>query len=138
IMPEEGPAAGVRLDRQILSTTVMSGIEVGAQPRIVGTTFTEDGQRLIFQASPLRGLTLERPEQAVGLVGLTSFDAARLMQDLEQGLPLPQIGAPFQTPFDVLERDRLAAEESRGIPETMTAAPRMDTTLQPAYQAILE
>src|SRR5690606_2845663 len=25
IMPEEGPAAGVRLDRQILSTTVMSG-----------------------------------------------------------------------------------------------------------------
>src|SRR5690606_30493839 len=81
---------------------------------------------------------LERPEQAVGLVGLTSFDAARLMQDLEQGLPLPQIGAPFQTPFDVLERDRLAAEESRGIPETVTAAPRMDTTLQPAYQAILE
>src|SRR5262249_3545823 len=122
------------------------------EPSILGAVRDQDhGTTLFVSSSPLRGLTLDRADQSVSLIGLSSLDAARLRQDVEQGLGSPMVGLPFETTFT---DDKVAAglqppaeETEKPKPNPRELSPRVDPSVkpdqtrisnQPDYARILE
>ncbi|MCI0362809.1 MAG: hypothetical protein L0219_02940, partial [Phycisphaerales bacterium] len=94
-------AARLRLDRTTLASSRELEQELSAEPNVVGYTFNEQNQPILFNASTTRGLTMEAMNQSVGTIGLSSLDAARVRQDIEAGGVVPNLGAKFETPFGV-------------------------------------
>ena len=90
----------VRLDRTTMALSSEFNLQSLAEPRVVGLMYNKDNQPLLFNASSVRGLTLEPMSQSVGTIGLSTMDAARIRADVEGGGVTPRLGAAFETPFD--------------------------------------
>lgn len=109
--------------------------EKSVEPSIVGTAQTEEGTNLLLTASSLRGVTSQPEAQHLQLIGLSSFDFARLQEDLLAGRPITQPGKPFEQHFSDLRQEATTAfdlmrderQDNRRTPE-----------LEPEYQKILE
>jgi hypothetical protein len=76
--------ARMRLDRLALGASTTASSERAAEPIILGGTM-RDGINVLIRASPFAGLT-ETPIDEVGqIIGLTTYDLARLQQDARMG-----------------------------------------------------
>lgn len=103
------PAARLQLDRRLMDSTSYLTQEYMNQPRIAGTTYNREGDLLFYNASPLRGISLDRAGTTPGVVGLTTFDAVRVREDVKAGQPKPLLGEQFRTRFD-FQRDQRPEE----------------------------
>lgn len=106
--------------------------EHSQESRPVGLTMTEDGDRLLISASPLRGITLqdERLEQAMR--GITPFDMARLRDDARRGRIDQPVGmarvSSFSEQLRIEEPTRSDREDMRleGLREEATDSPHVE------------
>jgi tetratricopeptide (TPR) repeat protein len=92
-------AARARIDRESMINTDVS-VDTQVAPRMVGVSYTAEGEPLILNASSLRGLTAEPPQYTPSLAGLSLFDSARLRDDVKAGAVPSAIGQPFETRFE--------------------------------------
>jgi len=120
-----------QLDRSSLISSTAFSLENVAEPRIVGLTYGQDQQPVLFSASNLRGVTAERADQDLNLLGLTTFDEAKLRNDLEQGRRPNMIGAPFQTRFDPTQAGTPGTPDAPNAAGTAGNAPRDNRILPP-------
>jgi len=154
----------VRLDRTTMALSTEFNLQSLAEPRVVGLMYNKDNQPLFFNASSVRGLTLEPMNQSVETIGLSTIDAARIRQDVEAGGTTPRLGAAFETPFDFSQlglpksgkqdgganpnRNPSAAKPApasgkNGQPtdrriDDLTQSGRIDSSVQPDYGKIIQ
>ena len=89
-----------RVDRQSLSSSLSFTQAQAVEPRVIGSTYAEDGSLLYFNASTVRGIVVEPANRAASLLGLSTFDTARLVEDaMASGRNLP-VGVEFSTEFN--------------------------------------
>jgi len=125
----------MRLDRlsRIGSTDHIQAKSV--EPTIVGMAQTEEGANLILTASSLRGISSGPQGEHVQLIGLSSFDLARMREDLEAGRSFTQPGKPFEQRFTDLRREATTAFEPM---KDERQDNRRTPGWEPEYQKILE
>ena len=85
----------IRLDQYAADTAMHSLIESGVQPDVVGVLRDNDGRALAASVSSVRGMHLQPARSAYKSSGLTSFDMARLRDDIASGKEVGVIGEPF-------------------------------------------
>ena len=122
----DSPEYDTRLRVDRLSATSLSSINqlLQNEPRVIGTINDKQGQLLLYNSSPVRGITMEQASGSVGLIGLTTFDAARIREDFEAaGNRRLNIGEGFHTDFEeALKREQIpgqsAPDQALGRDET--------------------
>ena len=90
----------LRLDRTSLANSTAVNFQTLVEPQIVGLTYNKENRPFVFNASSLRGITLEPMNQSVGAIGLSTLDSVRLREDIEKGADAPVIGVPFEPTFE--------------------------------------
>ena len=85
----------IRLDQYAADTAMHSLIESGVQPDVVGVLMDKEGRALAASVSSIRGMHLEPAQSVYQSIGITSFDMARLREDIASGKEVGVIGEPF-------------------------------------------
>jgi hypothetical protein len=90
----------INLDHFAISSSTSAIYEAKSDGRVVGLLQDAEGQRrVVATASSIFGLKLV-PEQSSGqLIGLTSYDMARAVEDLEAGVASSRLGEDFNQRF---------------------------------------
>lgn len=90
----------LRLDRTSIANSTAVNLQSMVEPQIVGLTYNKENRPFVFNASSLRGITLEPMNQSVGTIGLTTLDSVRLREDAESGQQSQMVGVPFEPKFE--------------------------------------
>lgn len=113
VSPGQYESRRIVFDQQTLAQSLRAEADRAAEPQLVGRTFGAGDQPMVVSASPLLGLTQD-PAEATGfsdLTRLSTFDLARLREDLEAGAPLERPGEEFRASFgNVLDDARMGGE----------------------------
>ncbi len=130
----------IRLDQYAAAATSSSLIEAGSQPGVVGILADQEGRALAANVSSVRGLQLEPVQIQYHTFGLTSFDMARVREDLLAGRAFDPLGSPFDTRFKDLPLGNARVESTlaEGQVESQTAQLRIEPERAPDYQRILQ
>ena len=130
----------LRLDQITLSSTSHMIYESAADAQVVGFLQDEEGRHVVASASSLTGVQLAVAETQGQLIGLTGYDLARTIQDLEAGRGVSRLGGTFRASFEDLRMtahlDESDTYASR-IELELAEAP-MEIKLAPQYVSILE
>lgn len=130
----------LRLDRYAAAATSSSLMEAGSQPEVVGVLADPEGRALAVSVSSLRGMQLEPVQMQYHTLGLTSFDMARIREDLLAGREIDPLGSPFSTRFKDLPLGKTRVEsglaEGRVEPQTVQTLIEPDREMD--YQGILQ
>ncbi len=124
------------LDRISLSSTSQMLYETISDAEIVGSVRDQDGQSYVASASSLGGIQLTPTQAQVQLIGLTSYDMARIIADGQAGLDISGVGRPFERQFAETAPGADAMLSGRIERETPEAG--MIVTGSPQYESILE
>jgi hypothetical protein len=143
---EQRFAAGQRLDDRIaldhiaISSTTSAVYESRGDTRIMGMLQDEEGQRIVASASSLFGVQFTPVERQGQLIGLTSYDMARALDDAQRGRPVPRIGETFSGDFsDLLNTASDLAVTGRIEPTAPTAAQLVEPLpMALSYRQVLE
>lgn len=130
----------IRLDQYAADTAMHSLIESGVQPDVVGILRGDDGRALAASVSSLRGMRLEPAQGAYQSIGLTSFDLARLREDIASGKDVGVIGEPFDPRITELFASDLRVDP--GFAQTRIEAGSNNNRVEPVvygdYRNIME
>lgn len=140
------PIALRRMDRQALVNSLAFTQQQTVEPRVIGSTVTRDGTLLYFNASPVRGVVAEPASQAGALIGLSTYDSARLLQDALRGKEDLVVGNTFTTQFDQIDPQQPKVPGPELQPPATPVAPtgeltgsqRLDAAVTSQHQAIVE
>lgn len=129
----------IRLDRYAAAATSSSLIEAGSQPEVVGMLADPEGRGLAVSVSSLRGMQLEPVEIQYHTLGLTSFDMARIREDLLANRAVDPLGSPFDTRFKDLPLGAARVESlvAEGRVEPPAVQFLIEPDREPDYQLIL-
>ncbi|MHC4763483.1 MAG: hypothetical protein ACYTF2_00085 [Planctomycetota bacterium] len=129
----------INLDHFAISSTTSSIYEAKGDGRVVGLLQDAEGQKFVARASSLLGVQVIPTQRHGQLIGLTSYDMARVAQDAEAGRSSQAVGQPFQVGFgDLRATDRRLAEPLGGRVEPEVASQSGRLLSEPAYREILE
>ena len=130
----------IRLDRYAAAATSSSLIEAGVQPQVVGILTDQEGRGLAVSVSSLRGMQLEPVEIQYHTLGLTSFDMARIREDLLAGRAIDPLGSQFDTRFKDLPLGKTPVESgmAAGRVEPQVVQLLIEPDREPDYQRILQ
>jgi len=130
----------IRLDQYAASATSGRLIEAGTQPDVVGLLSDADGRPVAATASSLRGMHLEPVEIQYHMLGLTSFDMARALEDMRAGRQIKPLGTEFDARFQDLPMNDLRVDP--GLTEDRLDAQldqlRIEPATDPGYQKVLQ
>lgn len=136
------PADRFRVDRRIVSAANALAPQQAMEPRIVGSVQSEQNGLFVFNASPLRGLTVEHASESPALIGFNTYDVARIRQDITEGASRQGLGSSFQTDFEILQEEPTPLEQPSGIidtrMETQPTGQRIDATVPQGYKEVLK
>ena len=129
----------IRLDQYAAAATSSSLIEATGQPDVVGILANQEGRALAASVSSVRGMQLEPIGIQYHTFGLTSFDMARVREDLLAGRAIDPLGSPFDTRFKDLPLGdaRVESAVAEGRVEPQTAQLLLQPEREPDYQRIL-
>ena len=130
------------LDRVAIASTTSAIYESASDNRIVGMLRYADGTTMLATASGVMGLHLVPIESQGGLIGLSAYDLARTVRDIEAGLAFSAPGEAFDATF----RNHLNTEAralAMGTPVTSRIDPavvpgRLEYGAEPSYLEILQ
>lgn len=130
----------IRLDQYAASATSGRLIEAGTQPDVVGLLSDADGRPVAATVSSLRGMHLEPVEIQYHMLGLTSFDMARALEDMRAGRQIKPLGTEFDARFQDLPMSDLRVDP--GLTEDRVDAQldqlRIEPATDPGYQKVLQ
>ncbi len=132
----------LNLDKIAISSTTSAIYDSVSDSRMVGVLLDEEGQRYSAIASTLTGVQIVRLESQGGMIGLSTYDMARAIEDARSGQASAAVGRDFDGGFQTL----LSAEAraiARAEPMTTRLEPavtqeRIDHAAQPSYLEILQ
>jgi hypothetical protein len=117
--------AKLRLDRLAALSSLADDAARRVEPLGIGYVRDEEGQTYSIGVSSLRGLETTPVQQEARLLGLTTFDVARLREDIVAGRDVRELGQPFENRLEdlVLSDARVepateAGTEPEGVPGT--------------------
>jgi hypothetical protein len=90
----------LRLDRTSIANSTAVNLQSLVEPQIVGLTYNKENRPFVFNASSLRGITLEPMNQSVGTIGLSTLDSVRLREDAQSVQESQMVGVPFEPKFE--------------------------------------
>ena len=130
------------LDKIAISSTTSAIYDSVSDSRIVGMLRNAEGRRYAAIASTLMGVQIVPFESQGSVIGLSTYDMARAVQDAPSGHPSATIGREFVGGFQNL----LSAEAratARAEPITTRLEPevrqtRLGDTTEPSYLEILQ
>jgi hypothetical protein len=107
----------LRLDQVGASTSLSEQVDDLAEPMRLGTFRDAQGSPYSISVSGLRGVAMTPQTQDASLLGLSSYDAARIQDDVRQERRFGMIGAAYEVSYDAeallerlnTDRDRLGA-----------------------------
>lgn len=131
--------AQLRLDQVSFSSSTSMASRLAAEPIQIGYTKDEEGVPYLINASSLTGLDVTPLQQEHQLLGLSTYDLARVREDLVAQRDLRQLGAPFTAKYeDLLAADLPSDERITGRVEPGTLENRIDLRSEPEFRQILE
>jgi hypothetical protein len=112
----------LRLDRFGAATSLSEQVDDSAEPMRIGAFRDAQGIPISISASALRGIAITPQMQDASMLGLSTFDTARVLDDVRQGLDVGTIGQPYRVSYDdeaileqlYTERDRLGSLAEAG------------------------
>jgi len=130
------------LDRIATSSTTSALYGSFADSRIVGMLLNEEGQRFSAVASSLMGLQIVPIESQGSMIGLSTYDMARAIDDTLSGRAPATIGKNFDGGFQNLLGAEVRAA-ARAEPMTTRLEPQMkqariEAGSEPSYLEILQ
>jgi hypothetical protein len=129
----------VQLDQVSFSSSTSATSRIGAEPIKIGYTQDEEGGEYLISASSLTGLDVTPMNQDFQLLGLTSYDAARVREDLIARREPRQLGRPFQAKYEDLLAIQQQEDDRIGGPiDPGTVDNRIDLKSEPEFRQILE
>ncbi len=130
----------IRLDQYAAAATSSSLIEAGSQPDVVGILANQEGRAVAVSVSSVRGMQLEPVEIQYLTLGLTSFDMARVREDLLAGRAIDPLGGQFDTRFKDLPlgEARVESAMAEGRVEPQPTQLLIEPEREPDYQRILQ
>lgn len=95
---QRGPTTDLRLrlDRLSQAASLVPMAQMRSEPQVIGWTRTREQQPVRVTASALTGVSGTPAAGDPRVLGLTSFDLARLIEDHQAGLDVSDVGRPFQ------------------------------------------
>lgn len=130
----------LRLDQHAADTAMHSLIEAGVQPDIIGILKDEEDRSFAAIASSVRGIQLQPVQAAYQAIGLTSFDMARLREDVASGQAVGIIGDRFDPRITSIFASTQRA--GSGLIDTRIEVANKDNRLEPTaygdYRNIME
>ncbi len=132
----------LNLDKIAISSTTSAIYDSVSDSRVVGMLLNDEGQRYSAVASTLMGVQIVPLESQGGMIGLSTYDMARAIEDKLSGHASATIGREFDGGFQ-----NLLSAEARGTaraePMTTRLEPqvrqgRIDDTAEPSYLEILQ
>ena len=130
----------IRLDQYAASATSGRLFEVGTQPNVVGLLTDTEGRTMAASASSLRGMQLEPIQMQYQTLGLTSYDMARVLEDLQAGRQMSPLGSEFAARFQDLPLSDFRVEP--GLTEGRVDAQPDQLRIEPShnldYQKVLQ
>jgi len=132
--------ARLQLDQVSFFSSTTTASRMAAEPVGIGYTQDEEGTPYLISASSLTGLDVTPLREEHQLIGLSTYDMARLREDLVAQRDMRQLGAPFSAKYeDLLTSDlRLDQEPDTGRLEPETVQNRIDLMAEPEFKRILE
>jgi len=130
----------IRLDQYAASATSGRLFEASAQPDVVGFVTDAEGRTLAASASSLRGMQLQPLEMQYQTLGLTSYDMARVIEDVQAGRQTGPVGNEFAARFQDLPMSDFRVEPSLtdGRVDTQPNQLRIEPSRNPDYQEVLK
>lgn len=122
-----------RLDEMTVYSSMGRTLEMSTEPAPVGVTYSEEGDPFIINASPLRGISITSMQESALTQGLTTYDVARVREDVASRRDVGRVGRPFVFEFGQMIADPAAADRPAGAD-----AERPGTGLDEEYVRILE
>jgi hypothetical protein len=143
VSPTQASQARLRLDELSREFTIGADARVNAEPAALGYALDENGEPLIFTTSTVQGLSVLPLQQQVQLIGLSTYDFARIAEDSELGRPSRALGTQFDPSYANLGLGRSLPERTGPKPggDAATAQPmktRVDMNASPDFQRIAE
>jgi hypothetical protein len=130
----------LNLDYLAISSTTSAVYESKGDGRVVGLLQDAEGGQLVAHASSLFGIQVIPTQNFGQLIGLTSYDMARLAEDEQAGRPTQEVGVPFQVGFgDLRPTDQRIEPEPLDLRvESQIDSQPVEPLLEPSYREILE
>ena len=132
----------LNLDRVAISSTTSAIYDTVSDSRIVGLLRNPEGLRFSAVASSLMGVQVVPLESQGGLIGLSTYDMARAVQDTLSGHASSTIGGGFDGGFE-----NLLSTEARGAARAQPMNSRLEPQItqtrivpgdEPSYREILQ
>ena len=132
--------AQLQLDQISFFSSTTATSRMAAEPVGIGYTQDEEGTPYLISASSLTGLDVTPLQEQHQLIGLSTYDMARLREDLVAQRDMRQVGAPFAAKYeDLLTSDlRQDQEPDTGRLEPQAVQNRIDLMAEPEFKRILE
>jgi hypothetical protein len=129
----------MQLDQVSFSSSTSMTTRRAAEPINIGITRDEEGSEYFITASSLTGLEVKPVVQDHQLLGLGTYDVARVRDDIMAQRDLRRLGAPFEAKYeDLLAVDRSEDTRVGGPIESGTLDSRIDLQSEPEFRQILE
>lgn len=130
----------LKMDSLALTSQSRDVYEASADGEIVGVVQGEDGQQLMATASSVLGIQQMPSRQQVQAIGLTSYDVARTLEDINQKRVITPIGSTFKGRFtQLMDTGRIETPEPSIGPLVMESPEAMvHPFLEDQYRSILE
>ena len=130
----------IRLDQYAASATSGRLFEAGTQPEVVGLLTDPEGRTLAASASSLRGMQVEPVQMQYQSLGLTFYDMARVIEDVQAGRQQEPVGSEFAARFgDIPLSDfRVEPALTEGRIEAQPDQLRIEPSRNPDYQKVLQ
>jgi hypothetical protein len=127
-----------RMDRQTLANSLTFTQAQTVEPRVIGSRYAEDGSLLYFNASTVRGIIVEPADRAASLLGLSTFDTARLIEDAIAGERNVRVGAEYVTQFEAIGVNAPEPPAPSQPTGELAGGQRVETSVSAQHDAILE
>ncbi|MDY7107692.1 MAG: hypothetical protein SYC29_03555 [Planctomycetota bacterium] len=129
----------MQLDQVSFSSSSSMASRVAAEPIKIGYTEDEEGGQYLINASSLTGLDITPINQDFQMLGLTTYDAARVREDLMARREPRELGRPFEAKYEDLLAVRQPEDERiGGAVDPGAVDNRIDLRSEPEFQRILE
>lgn len=129
----------IQLDQYSALHTSAQSIDAAAQPTILGVMPGQDGQSLAASGSSIRGLQVGPVQTQPQFLGLTTYDMARVIEDVQAGRLTAPVGSRFESRFNTLMDDpRVDVQPDGSTVDATQTNTRVDPSQGPDHRAILE
>jgi hypothetical protein len=129
----------MKLDQVSFSSSTSMTTRRAAEPINIGVTENEEGDRYLIKASSLTGLDLTPIAQDHQLLGLSTYDVARVREDIATRRDVRKLGVPFEAKYEDLLAAESPEDERVGGPiEAAALDTRIDLRSEPEFRRILE